>query len=393
MEAKNLTSEQVHAYEALNINPTNRIIISLDGGGIRGILTLQLLKKIEEIAGLKLNQFCDLFAGTSTGAIIAGLMAFGLSAEEIERLYIQLVTKVFQKRSILANRYVNPPAYSKNNYRQALKEVLGDHTLKDACAKSNVDIFITAKDITDNEETYFTCFNNDGIKGTYQNALLRTVLEATMSAPTYFNPLERFIDGGTTTYNNPSLAALMEAIRYDGSGKYQLSDITMFSFGTGRLVKSVLPADGANPHGPDAYFWLNYVMDESSQDASSMQVDLFRSGMISMDYRRYQISFDTQALNKLPDKDISALHYTNASWLRDIQDYDLRNIEMDDVSKFDLMKTVGGAMVSYIMQKNQFKSDLTDPDKKRDCLVTAFENISRIKDIVEKPEWIDKING
>ena len=393
MNAKNLTREQLRAYEALGIDPKNRIIISLDGGGIRGILTLQLLKKIEEIAGLKINQFCDMLAGTSTGAIIAGLMAFGLSAVEIEKLYIQLVTKVFQKRNILANRYINPPAYSKTNYRQALKEVLENCTLKEACLKSNVDIFITAKDITDNEETYFTCFNNEGLKGTYQDALLRTVMEATMSAPTYFNPLERFIDGGTTTYNNPSLAALMEAIRYDGNGKYQLPDITLFSFGTGRLVKSVSPADGTNPHGPDAYFWLNYVMDESSQDASSMQVDLFRSGMISIDYRRYQISFDTRALSQLPDKNISALHFTNANWLRDIKDQDLRNIEMDDVGKFDLMKIVGEAMVDYIMQKNKFKSDLTDADKKRDCLVTAFENISRIKDIVEKPEWIDKING
>ncbi len=80
MHAKNLTREQLRAYEALGIDPKNRIIISLDGGGIRGILTLQLLKKIEEIAGLKINQFCDMLAGTSTGAIIAGLMAFGLSA-------------------------------------------------------------------------------------------------------------------------------------------------------------------------------------------------------------------------------------------------------------------------------------------------------------------------
>jgi patatin-like phospholipase/acyl hydrolase len=196
MIAKLLSDSQKKAYANLNIKTGNRIIISLDGGGIRGILTLQLLKKVEEIAGLKLFEFCDFFAGTSTGGIIAGLLASGYSAFDIEKLYIQLVSKVFLKRNLLANRFLNPPAYDKKNYRNALKDELGNLTLKDVCEKHGVDLLITSKDITDNEEAFFTCFNTDaGIKGTYQDALLRTVMEATMSAPTYFNPLERFIDG------------------------------------------------------------------------------------------------------------------------------------------------------------------------------------------------------
>ena len=389
MSVKDLSAGQLSAYNNLNINPKNRIIISLDGGGIRGILTLQLLKKMEELAGMKLNQFCDLFAGTSTGAIIAGLLSFGLSAIEIEQLYIQLVTKVFKKRALIASRFLDPPAYDKVNYRAALKDVLANCTLKDACIKTNADIFITAKDMADNEETFFTCFNNAGIKGTYQDALLRTVMEATMSAPTYFSPLERFIDGGTTTYNNPSLAALMEAISYGGKGKYKLPDVTLFSLGTGKLVKSVKPADAVNPPGVDAYFWLNYVMDESSQDASSMQNDMLRSGMIHLDFRRFQISFDTAALKKIPDRDITNLHITNAKWLRDLTDKELQGIEMDDVGKFDLMKVIGEAMTEYIMQKNKFRHDLNDTGTLRDELVTAFENTGRIKDMVSDTDWID----
>lgn len=390
MAAKNLTPEQLTAYQNLNIDPKNRIIVSLDGGGIRGILTLQLLKKMEEIAGLGLNQFCDLFAGTSTGGIIAGLLASGHSAVEIEQLYIQLVSKVFLKRGLLANRFLDPPAYDKKNYRASLKQVVGDKTLSQVCTENKVDIFITSKDMTDNEETFFTCFNTaDGVKGTYQDALLRTVMEATMSAPTYFSPLERFIDGGTTTYNNPSLAALMEAVQYDGAGKYNLPDITLFSLGTGKLVKSVSPAEGANPKGIDAYFWLNFVMDESSQDASSMQNDLFRAGVMKLDFRRFQISFDTGSIQKLPDRDISSIHYTNANWLRDLTDDDLQHVEMDDVSKFDLMKEIGEAMVDYIMVANKFKADLNNTPTKRDELVTAFENIARIKTIVSDPGWID----
>ncbi|MFT3705295.1 MAG: patatin-like phospholipase family protein [Agriterribacter sp.] len=387
-EQKKLSDEQRIAYTNLQIPEKNRIILSLDGGGVRGILTLQLLKQIEKIAGIPCYKFCDLVAGTSTGAIIAGMIAYGKTAAQIEELYVEFVTKVFLKRNFLSDRFINLPKYNKENYRGVLKSILGNTTLKDVCTNTGIDILITAKDVTDNEETFFTCFNKaDGITGTYQDALLRTVMEATMSAPTYFHPLERFIDGGTTTYNNPSVAALLEAVRYDGRGKYEEANITLFSLGTGKLVKSVQPDDAHNPKGLDVYFWLNYVLDESSQDASSMQSDFLRSEIVQTDYRRYQISLDEDAIALLPDRDISDLHITNAQWLRDVKNKELSAMEMDDTSKFGLLKTIGGAMVDYIMQENKFTKDLVKGN--RDQLVTAFGNVSRIKQMVEDPDWLD----
>lgn len=391
MSVKQLTAEQQQAYTNLKINPGHRVILSLDGGGVRGILTLQMLKKIEEIAQTPCYNFCDLIAGTSTGAIIAGLMASGHTAAQIEDLYVQFVTKVFKKRGMLAGRFLNAPAYDKINYRTALKQILNDTTLADVCTKTGVDLLITAKDVTDNEETYFNCFIKDGKPtGTYKNALLRIVMEATMSAPTYFHPLERFIDGGTTTYNNPSLAAFLEAICYTGSGKYEAEKITLFSLGTGKLVKSVSPEQALRPNGLDAYFWLNYVMDETSQDASSMQIDAFRTDLFKADFRRFQISLDIEAMKKIPDKDISSCHIVHANWLRDLTTEDLCGIQMDDISKFELLKVIGESMTDYIMQKNKFTADLNDTPTHRDELITAFGNIDRIKALVENAEWIDK---
>lgn len=390
MSAKVLTPQQQQAYQNLKINSNNRIILCLDGGGIRGILTLQLLKKIEEIAGLPCYQFCDLVSGTSTGAIIAGLITAGKTAAEIEQLYVQFVTKVFLKRGLLADRFINPPRYDKKNYRAALKSLLGDMTLENACSSTKIDMLITSKDVTDNEETYFTCFEKEGnYIGTYKDALLRTVMETTMSAPTYFHPLERFIDGGTTTYNNPSLAALLEAVRYSGQGKYELNNITLYSLGTGETVQSVAPNQALNPNGLDTYFWLNYVMNASSQDASSMQVDTFRSGLINVDYRRFQISFDKEAIKKIPNKDITLVHIADANWLWDLTNDDLKAIEMDDTGKFGLVKTIGEAMVEYIMQKNLFTRDLNDTPTRRDELVTAFGDTDRIKAQVSSAAWID----
>jgi hypothetical protein len=390
MSAKTLTPEQQQAYQNLKINTKNRIILCLDGGGIRGILTLQLLKKIEEIAGIPCHQFCDLVAGTSTGAIIAGLIASGKTAVEIEELYIQFVTKVFLKRGVLADRFINPPKYDKKNYRSALKNLLGDTTLQKTCSTSGIDLLITAKDVADNEETFFTCFENNGtIIGTYKDALLRSVMETTMSAPTYFHPLERFIDGGTTTYNNPSLAALLEAVRYSGRGKYEINNITLFSLGTGETVQSVAPDQALNPKGFDTYFWLNYVMNSSSQDASSMQVDTLRSGLVDMDFRRFQISFDTGSFKKLPNKDITEVHIADANLLHNLTDAELQAIEMDDTNKFALVKVIGEAMVDYIMQENKFTRDLIDISTNRDELITAFGEIDKIKAQMSNADWID----
>jgi patatin-like phospholipase len=391
MSVKNLTQQQTIAYNNLNIDTSHRVILSLDGGGIRGILTLQLLKKIEEIAGIPCHQFCDMVSGTSTGAIIAGLMVSGKSAIEIESLYIQFVTKVFLKRGFLADRFINPPKYDKKNYRVTLQSVLNDITLEQACSNSGMDILITSKDVTDNEETYFTCFNNNGWQGTYKDALLRIVMETTMSAPTYFHPLERFVDGGTTTYNNPSLVALMEATCYSGKGKYDADKITLISLGTGATVQSVSPQEALSPKGFATYFWLNYVMSESSQDASSMQVDLLRSKLLPIDYRRFQMSFDTAVISKLPNKDISQLHITNAYGLWDLTDEELQGIEMDDVSKFGLVQTIGEAMVDYIMQHNKFQKDLTDTPTQRDELITAFGDVPTIKQQVSSAQWLDTL--
>ncbi len=396
-----LTVKQI-AYEKLGIPSQNKVILSLDGGGIKGILTLQLLKKLEEIAGAPCYAWCDMVAGTSTGGIIAGLILKKHSALQIEQYYIQLVSQVFTKRGLLANRFLNPPAFDKKNYRNLLKTIVGDATLEEACRESGLDFLITSKDMWAGEETFFTCFENGGIKGTYKEALLRYVMEATMSAPTYFQPMERFIDGGTTTLNNPVGAAMLEALTYSGKGKYHSDQLTLFSFGTSTCLRFVDIQDSSNPKGLDAYFWLNYVMDESSKDASEMQVDVLRSGLIpGLDFRRYQISMDKIAFSKIPDKDISQLPHTPAATLRELTDEELSKIDLADVSKFDLMKAIGEAMAEHICpseeqslpaeqrKANWFKKDLLAPNSTRGELVTAFGDTDAIASQLKSPQWLD----
>jgi patatin-like phospholipase/acyl hydrolase len=295
------------AYTNLGIPKGKKVILSIDGGGMRGIFTVQLLKKLEEIAGSPCYEWCDMVAGTSTGAIIAGLILKKNDAQKIEGYYMNLVSRVFTKRNFFANRFYNPPAFDKNNYRNLLKEIVGDSTLEALSLDTKLDCLFTSKDLTAGEETFFTCVNTNGVvDGTYKSVLLRAVMEATMSAPTYFAPFERFVDGGTTTYNNPTMTAVLEALSYTGKNKYDAKKLVVFSFGTATTLRFIDPQETDAPKGPDALFWLNYVMDETSKDASEMQIDMLRSGLIKgLDLRRYQLSLDRQAIGLLPDKSIA----------------------------------------------------------------------------------------
>ena len=91
--------------EHLQIDGRPKRILALDGGGLRGILTLGILQKIEDILrdrhggsdGFRLCHYFDLIAGTSTGAIIAATLAMGWSVEQIRQKYVSLSESVFKK--------------------------------------------------------------------------------------------------------------------------------------------------------------------------------------------------------------------------------------------------------------------------------------------------------
>lgn len=390
------------AFETLNINPNKRAILCLDGGGMRGILTLQLLKKLEETAGIPCFELFDMVSGTSTGGIIAGLIASGYTAAAIEEKYSTLIEEVFDKKP-LGDRFVNPPKYLKGNYRKLLFKEIQNTTLAESCAKTDIDLMITAHDMTASEETFFSCFKQkDGsYYGTYKDVLLRAVLEATMSAPTYFNPLERFVDGGTTTYNNPVLAGFMEAISYsfpkgkEEDSAYDITKLCIFSFGTGISRQFVQPDATLKIKGLDITFWLEWLMTQMGQDSSAMQVNTLRSPIINkiIDFRRFQISLDPLSIKKIPNTDGLDPKKYPSKWLHDVDYSILNSIDMADINRFDLMQVIGQQMAEYIIQKGgAFQKDLVDSNN-NDALVTTFGDIERIQKQMSDPSWLDNFHA
>lgn len=398
---ENIDPKRLAAFKKLKIDPLDRLILSLDGGGMRGILSIQLLKQLEKVAGIPCYELFDMVAGTSTGGIIAGLIVKGKTAQEIEALYEELIREVFHHRPI-GNRFLNPPQYSKKKYRELLKELIGYNlTLEEACKINDVDLMITSRDMSAAEETFFTSFKQaDGsYYGTYKDVLLRAVMESTMSAPTYFYPLERFVDGGVTTHNNPSLGAFIEAVSYstpkDKNKKripsaYSIPNITVFSIGTGATQKFIKPMETLNPKGYDLKFWLDWLINETSEDASAVQENTFRSLMMqnSVVYRRFQISLDPPALKNLPNTDALDEKIYGSKWLWDLDENSLGSIDMADMTHFKLMQVIGQQMADFIMNSgNGFTEDLAKDGK--DILVTFSGDIERIRKQMSDPEWLD----
>lgn len=396
---------RAQAYKNLKIESNRKSILCLDGGGMRGILTIQLLKKLEKLAGIPCYELFDMVAGTSTGGIIAGLIVTGHTAEQMEELYKELVNEVFDHR-FLGDRFLNPPAFNKKKYRSILKEKINDITLEQACLKQQIDLMITSQDLSAAEETFFSCFvQEDGsCYGTYKNVLLRAVMEATMSAPTYFNPLERFVDGGTTTYNNPTMAAFIEATSFSSPRQferdgteikripiYNLKELSIFSFGTGISRNFLQPLEAMDPKGIDIKFWLDWIMTATGQDASAMQTDAFRSKLVSsvIDFRRFQISIDPDALHKIPNINGLDKEKYKHEWLWDLEEKTLGHIDMADVTKFDLMTVIGAQMAEYIeKQGGAFTRDLCGANG-RDALVTASGDVTRIQTQLSDAKWLD----
>lgn len=396
----NMTDRITQAKARLGIPAHHKTILSLDGGGIRGIMTLQLLKRLEEEAGAPCYEIFDMAVGTSTGGIIAAFIVMGKSALEIEKLYVELVNEVFTGRA-LGHQIINPPAYTKRKYVEILKGLMGELTLRQASERTKTDLMITSKDVVAGEETFFSVFHSTPENScTYENVLLRAVVEATMSAPTYFHPMDRFIDGGATAYNNPVLAALIEAIQYGPKGDrrkpYEIGELTLMSFGTGCRPQYVEVENVQHPGLFPVGFWLKWLMTEAGDDASDMQVNLLRSRRLfaGLDFRRFQISLDSPAVRKLPNLELPEGGPVSCGTLHQLSDQQLSAIALDEVAWFGVMRTLGMAMVKYLEDDAQvrgrplFGYDLVT-ERGKESLVTSWGEIDTIRKNLSSSAWVD----
>jgi predicted acylesterase/phospholipase RssA len=251
-------------------------ILALDGGGLRGILTLGILEQVEEELrqrhgndpAFRLCDYFDLIAGTSTGAIIAATLAIGWSVEEIKNKYFVLGSRVF-RRSLLRQGLLRAK-YDESRLIGELQSVYGaDTTLNSDRLLTGVLIVIKRLDtaspwpVSNNPHGKYFRSEPGGTIGNGDYKLWQAV-RASTAAPDYFDP-ERitiaqmpnhlpvygdFVDGGVSPFNNPALQAFM----YATLGGYRVNwpagedNILLVSVGTGAADPTVRRSEIAAAH-------------------------------------------------------------------------------------------------------------------------------------------------
>lgn len=202
-----------------------RRILALDGGGIRGVITLGVLQALEDELrnacggddSFRLSQFFDLIGGTSTGAIIATGLARGMSVDQIEKFYRSFGTTAFARRK-LWQRWQS--LYGDGGLAKTLRDTFGEDTTLRPEHLECLLVVVTRNATTDSA---WPISSNPDAK---YNALTRSdcnlniplwkLVRASTAAPVFFPPeviswddsdpakAFVFVDGGTTAYNNPA---------------------------------------------------------------------------------------------------------------------------------------------------------------------------------------------
>ena len=226
-------------------------ILSIDGGGIRGIIPALVLAEIERQTGQPACELFDLIAGTSAGGIITlGVTAPGVgsaprhSAEELVDLFVTEGPKIFSRsllRTIETLDGLIDEKYSARGLERVLSKYLSDSTL----AQALTDFLVTSYDIQSHEPFFFK--SRQARERPALDYPMPVVARATSAAPTYFEPEHAIppahgpeepsdyalVDGGTFA-NNPAMCAYAEAMR-----DYPGADVLVVSLGTGRLTESI----------------------------------------------------------------------------------------------------------------------------------------------------------
>ena len=189
--------------EAPSPLPVERFqILSLDGGGYRGIYSAAVLAAIEEDLGTPITQYFDLIAGTSTGGIIAIGLGAGLRPRDIVEFYARWGPKIFRKQRLRTGFGLWRRKYGSETRRHALTEVLGERTLGDSACR----LVIPAYDLGADAVYIFKTPHNIKLKRDWKERLVDVAM-ATSAAPTYFQAASlagiRLVDGGVWA-NNPT---------------------------------------------------------------------------------------------------------------------------------------------------------------------------------------------
>ena len=277
-------------------------ILSIDGGGIRGVIPAVVLMKIEELTGRPICRLFDLIVGTSTG----GIIALGLtrpdgegepanSAAELLDLYAEHGRRIFSRSIWHRTRAFGNALDEKfpaHQLEEVLEDYLGDARLSDALT----DVLVTAYEIETRSPWFFRSRRAREKPDEFDFPMAK-VARATSAAPTYFEPLKletegtvdywALIDGGVFA-NNPAMCGVAEAM-----GEYGRDDLLVVSLGTGELTRRIR-YDDARDWG--LLGWARPILDvvfDGVSDTVAYQVKQLCQAEEGVEtYHRFQVALE-----------------------------------------------------------------------------------------------------
>ena len=247
-----------------------RRILSVDGGGVRGIIPAAVLAALERTTDKPAREHFDFLAGTSTGAVIAAALATGIPAERLVTLYERRGPELFRSVPGLKflKRLFTGKMYDVATLNRMLGEELGEHAGWQMNDVPN-DILVTAKGLDDGHQWYFVKDRPDLNSGRTGRLLLTDCVTASAAAPTYFGPwpvpsLGLLVDGGTGVAGNPTYQACVEAFEFTKA--YEPANTVVVSLGTGRFLN--------RPRPTWLLSWLEWILSELLRSPGEQQTEL-----------------------------------------------------------------------------------------------------------------------
>lgn len=291
-----------------------RRILSLDGGGIRGLVTCRWLDGVDAALGAAGRPMIpgsfDLLAGSSTGGLIACGLALGRSPAQLAQLYLDrrheifpgMARRLWSRATRLLSQGPSAPRYDGRGLEAVLADTFGDARL----GELRVPTLVTAYDTIGRKPVVFKSF-----KPEHADLRVRDVCRATSAAPTYFpaHPMrvegaERsLIDGGIVA-NNPTACAIAEALRRDDRVRCP-EDLLVLSVGSGERVRPIGLRD-AREWG--ALEWAVPIIDVLF-DGNAESVDYIARHVVGDGYFRLQapLTVGLDDLDDVSDTNVQAL--------------------------------------------------------------------------------------
>jgi patatin-like phospholipase/acyl hydrolase len=299
-----------------------RRILSLDGGGIRGLVTCLWLAAVEDALaqagkpGL-LKRF-DLIAGSSTGALVACALAIGLGPAQVAALYRDqrhqifpgIAGRLWSRAGRTLTQGISAPRYDGKGLDKVLKKTFGNTAL----GQARVPVLVTSYDTIGREPVMFKSF-----KPEHAGLPMWEVCRASASAPTYFpahgmtveGRRRALIDGGLVA-NNPTACAIAEALRKDARVD-NAHDLVVLSVGSGERNR---PIDLKSAQEWGALEWAVPIIDVLF-DGNTDSVDYIARHLVGDGYFRMQtdLVIGLDDLDDVSSTNISALEIVARNYL------------------------------------------------------------------------------